>query len=559
MLAGQLRLYSGLVLFTFVLCHFINHAFGLHSLDAMDNARRYLMEPWRETLGSGLLILAGITHATLALRSVYLRRSLKLKKWEMTQMVLGLSIPFLIAEHILGTRVAEITLDTNPNYALVLLTFWVGSPIRGFLQATALLVVWIHGCIGLHYWLRTKNGYDKWRRFLGLIVVILPTLSLAGYIAAGIEMRELAQSPDYVFNILKLTNINQTVVEITAERLRLTLIIAAILVATPFSIRAIRHFTTRLRQRVKITCPDGRELRVTPGATVLETLRENGIDHAAVCGGRGRCTTCRIRIVTGADTLTKADGVEAKALERIHAVEGMRLACQIRPSANISIAPLLPPNATAADGRRPGGLEGQEKQVVCMFLDLRGSTKLGEAKLPYDVLFILNQFFAEMTLALEESNGHYAQFNGDGLMALYGSQENEEIDEAARNAARGAALMLQRLERLNHHLESELNEPLKMGIGIHYGDAIVGAMGPPRNQFITAIGDSINTTARLESLTKEYGVPLIISKAAADMAGFTLPDEKLHEVTVRGRGKPVQFYALEDAYLLSAQIMEAAE
>lgn len=549
MLAGQLRLYSGLVLFTFVLTHFINHAFGLHSLEALDSARRYLMTPWRETTGTGLLILAGVTHTTLGLRAIYMRRSLKLKKWEMTQLVLGLCIPFLVAEHILGTRVAELTMDVDPSYAMVMLAFWVGSPVRGALQAVAILVVWIHGCIGLHYWLRTKNGYDKWRRPLGLVAVIIPTLALAGYMAAGIETRNLAEAQDYIFTVLKFSNVNQVVIETTANRLIITLGVIAFLVALPFTVRGIRHFATRLRTRARITYPDGRSFRVPPGATVLEVLRDNGIDHAAVCGGRGRCTTCRLRVVTGADHLPEPDGVEAKALERIHAVEGMRLACQIRPDHDIAIAPLLPPNATAADGRRPGGLEGQEKQVVCMFIDLRGSTKLGEAKLPYDVLFILNQFFAEMTQALDESNGHYAQFNGDGLMALYGIDE-EMLEEAARNAARGAALMLQRLGHLNEHLASELHEPLEMGIGVHCGEAIVGAMGPPRNQLTTAIGDSINTTARLEGLTKDYNVPIIFSRAAAEAAGITLPEEKLHEANVRGRGRTIRFYALEDASLL---------
>lgn len=549
MIVGQLRLYSGLVLFTFVLCHFINHAFGLHSLEALETAHDYLMTPWRETFGTGLLILAGITHTSLGLRAIYVRRSLKLKKWEMTQVILGLSIPFLVAEHILGTRVVEITMDVDPSYAMVLLVFWVGSPIRGLLQAIAVLVVWVHGCIGLHYWLRTKDGYDKWRRFLGLLAVILPTLALAGYAASGIEIREQAQTPDYVFNVLKFSNVTPEVITTTAQRLELTLWVIAVLVALPFTIRGIRQFTTRLRTRARVIYPDGRRFRVTPGATVLEVLRENGVDHAAVCGGRGRCTTCRLRVVTGEDHLPPPDGVEAKALERIHAVEGMRLACQIRPTDDISIAPLLPANASAADGRRPGGLEGLEKQIVCMFIDLRGSTKLGEAKLPYDVLFILNQFFAEMTHALEATQGHYAQFNGDGLMALYG-MENETLENAAQNAARGAALMLERLDHLNEHLKSELNEPLQMGIGIHCGDAIVGAMGPPRNQLTTAIGDSINTTARLEGLTKDYGVPIIFSHAAAQAAGLSLPDEKMHEANVRGRGRTIRFYALEDASLL---------
>ena len=108
--------------------------------------------------------------------------------------------------------------------------------------------------------------------------------------------------------------------------------------------------------------------------------------------------------------------VEQKALTRIRAETEVRLACQTRPHKDLSIKPLLPPSATARDANKVGGIQGREQKIAIMFIDIRGSTKLGEEKLPYDVLFVLNQFFAEMAAALAETNGHYAQFTGDGLM-----------------------------------------------------------------------------------------------------------------------------------------------
>ncbi|HAJ23040.1 MAG TPA: ferredoxin, partial [Rhodospirillaceae bacterium] len=97
------------------------------------------------------------------------------------------------------------------------------------------------------------------------------------------------------------------------------------------------------------------------------------------------------------------------------------------------------PTATAKDGQQLGGLEGEERRVTSLFIDIRASTKLAEEKLPYDVLFILNQFFSEMSSAITETNGHYAQFNGDGLMALYGLMGTEE--DGARSALKGARAM----------------------------------------------------------------------------------------------------------------------
>ena len=164
--------------------------------------------------------------------------------------------------------------------------------------------------------------------------------------------------------------------------------------------------------------------------------------------------------------------------------------------------------------------------------------------MPYDVLFILNRFFAEMTKALADTDGHYSQFTGDGLMALYGLDAADPTTGPAQ-ALRGAREMLARLSQLNQQMEAELRLPLAMGIGIHFGEAIVGSMGPPRSQIITAIGDTVNTTARLESLTKDYDCVLVLSHRAAEVAKLNLPD-KLHVASVKGRSESVEFYALKE-------------
>jgi adenylate cyclase len=280
------------------------------------------------------------------------------------------------------------------------------------------------------------------------------------------------------------------------------------------------------------------------GATVLETLRENGIPPASVCGGRARCTTCRILVTKGLGNLPEPSGLEAKALARIGATPGMRLACQICPTADISVMPLLAADARAADGMVRGGLEGSERLITVLFVDLRASTALGEAKLPYDLLYILNQFFDEMTKALKATNGHYSQFTGDGLMALYGLDAQDPATGAA-DALRGAREMLARVDQLNSRLRGDLPQPMQIGIGIHFSEAIVGAMGPPGSQIITAIGDTVNACARLESLTKKYDCPVIVSRRAAETAGLDVKGRQLHQAPVKGRMQIVEFYALK--------------
>jgi adenylate cyclase len=156
---------------------------------------------------------------------------------------------------------------------------------------------------------------------------------------------------------------------------------------------------------------------------------------------------------------------------------GMRLACQIRPTADISVVPLLSADVGPADGRVRGGLEGRECAITVLFVDMRGSTSLGAAKMPYDLLYILNQFFHETPQELDATNGHYSQFTGDGLMALYGL-DSKDPAIGATDALRGAREMLARIDQLNSRLRGDLPHPLCIGIGIHSSEAIVGAMGP---------------------------------------------------------------------------------
>lgn len=381
--------------------------------------------------------------------------------------------------------------------------------------------------------------------WLGVFALLLPTLALSGFVSAGTQIvRAATADEEFVPKTLADSNVTEAT-PAKVDRMAGTILLAhGGLLLLVFAARGVRRWVHARRVPPRLTHPSGRKLPVFPGATILETLRDAGIPHASVCGGRARCTTCRVQVSSGRETLPPPNDLEKKALARIGASNGLRLACQVRPVADLAITPLLGADASAADGFTRAGMEGSERLITIMFIDLRGSTSLGETKLPYDVLFILNRFFGEMKDALEATRGHYAQFMGDGLMALYGLDDDDPARGAA-DAISGAREMLMRLERLNHKLKGELPQPLRIGIGIHYGEAIVGAMGPPRAQIITAIGDTANIAARLESLTKEYGCSLVLSRSAAEAAGLDLAGEKLHETPVKGKVHSVQFYALQ--------------
>ena len=540
---SALRLTSALVLLAFVICHLTAHCLLLVSIEHADTVLGVLMYPWRTWIGTGILSAALLVHYGNALWSIYIRRSLRLTRWEWAQLALGLTIPALLIAHVVSTRIAEEALGVTSYYSTVLVVQWLIMPWLAAVQMLAVLTVWTHASIGIHYWLRTKRWYPDWRPFFFGFALLLPALALAGYVTAGNQILRQAKQPDFVQLALDDANLTPETMAGIGRMASIGWASWLGLLILPFAGRGIRGWHYRRRRPPMLAHTGGRKVPILAGATVLETLRASGIPHASVCGGRARCSTCRILVTHGLDRLPAADGLEAKTLARIGATPGMRLACQIRPIADITVMPLLAPDATAADGAIRGGLEGRERLITVVFVDLRGSTTIGEAKLPYDVLFILNQFFHEMTRALVTTNGHYSQFTGDGLMALYGLNAADPAHGAA-DAVRGAREMLTRLEQLNRQLQGDLREPLRIGIGIHYGEAIVGAMGPPRSQIITAIGDTVNTCARLEGLTKEYDCAVVVSRAAAEAAGLSVGGQELHQAPVKGRTQSVEFYAL---------------
>jgi adenylate cyclase len=225
---------------------------------------------------------------------------------------------------------------------------------------------------------------------------------------------------------------------------------------------------------------------------------------------------------------------ETKVLQRVAAGPDVRLACQLRPLYDCVVTPLLPPTATASDGYgRPNYLQGMEKEIAILFADIRSFTQLSEQKLPYDVVFLLNRYFAEMGHAVEEAGGRIDKFIGDGIMALFGL--DRDVESGCREALAAARAMAQRLVDLNRAFAADLPEPLRIGIGIHIGPAIVGEMGYGRAVSVTAVGDAVNTASRLEGLTKTYNAQLVVSEDMLIRAGYLLPDAPRHEIEIRGR------------------------
>ncbi len=191
----SMRLCSGLVLFTYIFLHFVNHALGNISLAWMERGLLVQKFVWQGVIGTAALYSALAVHFVLGLWALYERRRLHWTASELAQLLLGLAVPPLLANHLAGTRIAFTAFGLNKGYAQELYSFWVASPFLGWTQFALLVVAWTHGCLGLHFWLRLRPWYDRARSWLLAAAVLLPVLALLGYFQAGRTVTVLAQDP----------------------------------------------------------------------------------------------------------------------------------------------------------------------------------------------------------------------------------------------------------------------------------------------------------------------------------------------------------------------------
>jgi adenylate cyclase len=547
-LVRKVRLASGLVLFAYVLTHFLNHAFGLVSLQALETTRVWFLLFWRFPPLTALLYAALGIHLLLALWAIYQRRQLlRMRGSEALQLILGLAIVPLLAKHVLGTRIAASLFDLNDSYTYVLLVLWHVNPDNALQQSIALLVAWVHGCIGLWFWLRLKPIYRRLQFVLFAGAILVPVLALIGFYVAGRDIVELARDPDWLrMAVAEIrTPGPEAIARIAAIESRIVSVFLAVIAAT-LAARVVRSWVERSRGLVRLIYPGGKEVRITPGMTILEASQSAGVPHASVCGGRGRCSTCRVRISRGLEELPPPSPDEQAVLRRVGAPPNVRLACQTRPRVDLAVAPLLPPAADPRAGfARSSHHHGHEKEIAILFADLRGFTTISEKKLPYDIVFVLNRYFAAMGQAIEQSGGHVDKFIGDGVMALFGIEGGAR--QGAKQALAAARTMGKVLGELNQTLTHDLDQPLRIGIGIHVGPAIVGEMGYARAVSLTAIGDTVNTASRLEGLTKDFKVELVVSEPVAEAAGLDLSGFPMELVEIRGRHERLAVRAIARA------------
>jgi adenylate cyclase len=533
------RLWSGVVLMVFALTHFLNHAVGVFGVEAMGVVQEWRSGFWRSWAGTLLLYGALVVHVVFALKRAIGRRAWRMPWNEALQILLGLLIPVMLLGHFAGTRAAA-SAGFDDSYSQMLRVLF---PSHAVWQSLALIVVWVHGVIGLYYAFHVRGWFRPIRFPFAIVAVLVPALALAGFIAAGREAVALAAP------VADKTAAQLAAMETAQWYGQIGIAVVFLFAAAFVLLKAVRG---RIGTRLTIRYLGHGEVRAVPGQTLLEISRANAIPHPSACGGRGRCSSCRVLVIAGGDKAPAPNGLESRMLERIRAPKQVRLACQLRPQADMNVRVLL------GIERMPSGDDdlgenldwGVEQELTVLFADIRGFSTLARNQLPADLIVLLNRILGEMSQAIEARGGRVAMVQTDGVMAVFGMGGHAR--KGAKAALHAAADVLKAVHLVNKDIRASLPLPIRVGIGIHTGEVILSRAESGGGQRIVVIGETVVVANRLEEATKELAADCVASARTIAAAGLSAPSQGEQQVHYKHGEKPVPVYAFGDRQDLRA-------
>jgi adenylate cyclase len=483
----DLRLVSGLTLFVYVATHLLNHALGLVSIATAETGLRVAVRVWQSGAGTLILYNAAGVHVCLALLAIYEHRTLRMPPIELLRIALGLGMPTLLIGHAVSTRLAFEMYGHPPDYAHVVWMLWHTG--RQGWQIALLVPGWLHGCLGLNLAFGRRRWYARLRPALFAVALLLPACAVLGFLSMVKEVSLLASDASWVAaTVASATDAQALALGNVRDGL---LVLYFGVIGAVFAGRLVRSFLEdRHGSLISVAYPN-RSVRVPRGCSVLEASRIHRIPHLSMCGGRGRCSTCRIRVVEGKDSCPPPEESERGTLARLGVPDDVRLACQLRPQGDISVVPLL-----VAGG--PTGVNalaaGTEHEVVVMLINLLWPSA-GHDLLPHDLLYAFNRFAETVGGTSRAEGGVPIHSNGDRVVVVFGLERGAA--EGSRQALRAATELDGRLQAVMTRLEGELGSRIGHAIQIHAGSAAVGMTGDREARSLTVVGSAMDVVQHM--------------------------------------------------------------
>jgi adenylate cyclase len=544
-LPRDLRFASGLVLFAYITAHLSNHALGLISLDAAETGLRLSTAMWHSLPGTLLLYSATALHFVHALHSIYERRTFRLPPLELLRIALGFWMPVLLLGHAITTRLEFELIGSPTTYTRIVSDLWATN--SEWRQLGLLAPGWLHGCLGLNFALCRHVLYQKLRPVLFAVALLLPVLSALGFVAMGKELARAAPvGPAIAATVLAAPAIGaQAIAQRRAKlnRWRSGLLYGYFaIIAFAFVARAVRNLVERGRKNLVTISYGPRSIRVPRGWSVLEASRAHHIRHAAMCGGVGRCSTCRVRIIEGGESCAPPSPAERETLERIKAPPDVRLACQLRPSERISVIPLVRTDRPVFRQSLPR--PDLERDAVLVFCDFLNRAELARDHIAQDLLFVFVRSVEAVSMAIRAAGGTISYVDHDSVCALFGLAGTPE--SAARQALQAAAMIEQALRELNGRLGRQWVCKAKIAVSVHAGRAVIGEVGGDAGAMM-AVGNALEVSMQLRSALaakdKSFGVSLPVITASS----LEVPSDGFEMIELKTESGSIAAYLSDSA------------
>jgi adenylate cyclase len=299
--------------------------------------------------------------------------------------------------------------------------------------------------------------------------------------------------------------------------------------------------------------------------TILEAALNNDIDHYHVCGGNARCTTCRVYVKAGQENIAPRTQAELKIAQDKNWRNNIRLACQAKVLGDITIKRLVVDDMDADLVRSEGSITtpANERSLVVMFCDLENYTGFAATHLhnPYDVIHLLNRYYQEIGEPIISNHGYIDKYMGDGFLALFGCENNDDATENALNAIRASLRMQARIKQLNKYISRQFSHQFKIRIGLHYGPVIIGEVGYRANKQLTVLGNTVNIASRIESANKTFGTQILASQEFIDCIDNEVEIGEVFNTQLRGQNRSHTLYEIKgfkepDTFFLAQSILE---
>ena len=281
--------------------------------------------------------------------------------------------------------------------------------------------------------------------------------------------------------------------------------------------------------------PDDVSVPFEGSANMMRVLLGKEVPIAHACGGNARCSTCRVRILEGAEACSPRTEAEIEIASRLRLPDEIRLACQTEVASSVSVQRLVldaEDEALSSLLRAETGPAGCDRNIAVLFADVAGYTKLADALPAYDIVHVLNRFFNAAEHVIVAAGGRIDNYMGDAVMALFGLDDEPE---PALDAVRAGLGILEAAESVSQYVYALYERSFAIRVGVHHGPVVFGALGGFDTRRETAIGDAVNVASRVESASKETGTNFLVSEDVRNLVGEQVKFGGSFDLALRGK------------------------